>query len=415
MRGSMRRICVIRQLYYTFDPRVRREVKALSDAGYEVDVICMRRPGEPRVERSGAIKVHRISISHRRRGLLRYLFEYMAFPLLAGAVVTALSLRRRFDLIQVNTIPDSLVFAALVPKLLGTPVLLDLHECMPEFFASKFNTGMRHPGVRLMALVEQASIRFADFALTCTEEMRAAFVGRGVAPEKIAVVMNGADETVFDPSRHPYRARDNGHFQLVCHGSVEERYGIDTAIRAVHRLRDRMPGLQLKIYGEGAFRGELLRMTAELGLERHVSFSDGLVPMAELLDGIASADAGIVAMKRDVFRDLTQCNKMYDLIAMRRPVLCSRTASVMACFPEDSLAYFDSDDDVGLSEAIERLYEDPERAEQLVERASVVSRPYRWPAQRTRYLQVAAALTSRPVDHEALRRCAQPIQASAGG
>jgi glycosyltransferase involved in cell wall biosynthesis len=243
--------------------------------------------------------------------------------------------------------------------------------------------------------------------------MRAAFVHRGVAPEKIAVVMNGADETVFDPRRQPYRARGNGHFQLVCHGTLEERYGIDTAIRAVQRLRDRIPGLQLKIYGEGAFRGELVRMTAELGLERHVSFSDGLVPIEELVDGLASADAGIVAMKRDVFRDLTQCNKMYDLIAMRRPVLCSRTASVMACFPEDCLAYFDSDDDVGLSEVIEALYEHPERAERLVDRASAASQPYRWPVQRTRYLRVVAALTSRPLDREALRRCAQPIHVSA--
>jgi glycosyltransferase involved in cell wall biosynthesis len=410
----MRRVCVIRQLYYTLDPRVRREVQALAGAGYQVDVICMRRPGEPRVERSGPITVHRISISHRRRGLLRYLFEYMVFPLLAGAVVTALSLRRRFDLVEVNTIPDSLVFAALVPKLLGTPVLLDLHECMPEFFASKFNTGMRHPGVRLMAVVEQASIRFADFALTCTEEMRAAFVHRGVPPEKIAVVMNGADESVFDPRRRPRRARGNGRFQLVCHGSLEERYGIDTVLRAIRRLRDRIPGLHLKIYGDGAFRGELVRMTAELGLERHISFSDGWVPIADLVDGIASADAGIVAMKRDAFRDLTQCNKMYDLIAMRRPVLCSRTASVMACFPEDCFAYFDSDDDIGLSDAILGLYEHPEWAEQLVERASEVSQPYRWPAQRTRYLRVVDALASRPLDRDALCRWDQPIQVSAG-
>ena len=30
-------------------------------------------------------------------------------------------------------------------------------------------------------------------------------------------------------------------------------------------------------------------------------------------------------MKPDVFRDLTHCKKMFDLITMRRPVICSRT------------------------------------------------------------------------------------------
>jgi glycosyltransferase involved in cell wall biosynthesis len=370
-------------------------VHALAEAGYEVDVICMRRPGEERFERSGAVAVHRLPVGHRRGGLLRYLFEYVTFGLMATVLVTLLSLRRHYDLIQVNSIPDSLVFAALIPKLRGTPVLLDLHECMPEFFASKFGTDVSHPGARLLALVEQASIRFADAAITCTEQMREAFVRRGARREQIAVVMNGADEHVFDPSRHPPQERDNGRFEIVCHGSLEERYGIDTAIRAVARLRDRIDGLRLSIYGEGGYRDELLRMTAELGLQRHVRFSDGFVPLGELVEGIASADAGVVAMKRDVFRDLTQCNKMFEFISMRRPVLCSRTAAVLECFPEDCFAYFDADDDAGLSEAILRLYEQPAEARRMVERAAEVNEDYRWDVQRQRYLDVVASLTSR--------------------
>jgi len=45
----------------------------------------------------------------------------------------------RYQLIHVHSVPDFLVFAAIVPKLLGTPVVLDIHDVLPEFYASKFH------------------------------------------------------------------------------------------------------------------------------------------------------------------------------------------------------------------------------------------------------------------------------------
>ena len=107
--------------------------------------------------------------------------------LIGALLITILHLRRRFDLVQVNTMPDALVFAAVVPKLLGARVVLDLHECMPEFYAVKFAAGMRHPVVRLLAWFEQSAIRFSDVAITCTDQMRDAFCSRGAAKEKIEV------------------------------------------------------------------------------------------------------------------------------------------------------------------------------------------------------------------------------------
>jgi glycosyltransferase involved in cell wall biosynthesis len=391
------RICVLRQFYVPDDPRVRREIYALTGAGHSVDVICMRRPGEARTERDGALTIHRLPMMHRRGGLARYGFEYIGFPALAGGYLAWLDRRRRFDLVQANTVPDWLVFAAIVPRLRGVPVVLDLHECVPEFFATKLDMSLDHPAVRALGALERASIGFARAAITCTDQMRDAFVSRGAARNRIAVVMNSTEESIFDPDRFPPRPRQDGRFSLICHGTVEERYGQDTIIRAVHRLRGRIPGLGLEIYGDGSYADELRRLVDELGLQQEVTFH-GYVPMDELLAAIADADAGVVAMKRDAFRDLTHCNKMFDLITMRRPVICSRTKSVMAYFPESSLKYFDADDDADLARAIEELYRDPEQCDQLVRNATAQNEPYRWPYQRERYLAVIEDLL--PVDHE---------------
>ena len=402
----MARVLVIRQYYFPHDTRVRREVDALAAAGHEVDVVCMRGPGEPRRERRGSVRIHRLPLSHRRAGPARYLWEYAAFMALAAVAGTLLCARRRYDVVQVNTLPDSLVFAAIGPRLMGARVLLDLHECMPEFFGTKFGAGAGHPAVRLLAAIERAAIRFASFAITCTAQMRETFLARGAPADRVAVILNSADEAIFDAGAHPPRAREPDRFELICHGSIEEHYGLDTTIRAVALLRDEMPELRLRVYGEGSQRDELLRLSDELGLDGAVSFSDGFVPLPELLEAIAQSDGGVVAMKRDAFRDLTHCNKMFDLVSMRRPVICSRTAAVEDYFGDDCFAYFRADDPADLARAIQEVRSDPERAERLVQRATERNEPYRWPRQREQYLRVVEALAARPRDRAALAELA---------
>lgn len=390
----MARICVIRQGWYPLDPRVRREVDGLLRAGHEVDIICLRHADDPIRQGDGRLRVLRLPFPQRRGGAIRYVLQYAFFLALAAMIVSALHLRRRYDVVQVNTLPDPLVFAALVPKLLGARVLLDLHECMPEFFATKFGASTDHPGVRMVARAEQASIRFADFAITCTEQMREAFVDRGADAAKIGVIHNAAEEETWDRERFPPRPREDGRFTLICHGSVEARYGLDTTIRAVAVLRDEIPELRLQIYGEGSEVEPLKALAAELGVTDRVWFSEHYVPMPELVAAVARADGGVVAMKRDEFRDLTHCNKMYDLIAMRRPVVTSWTRSVAAYFSDDALLFFESDDEHDLARAIRELHGDPERAERLVARAAEELEPYRWPRQRAAYQGYVAELAA---------------------
>jgi glycosyltransferase involved in cell wall biosynthesis/peptidoglycan/xylan/chitin deacetylase (PgdA/CDA1 family) len=381
------RILVIRQNTVMFDPRVRREVAALLDAGHEVDVIGVRDEGEAARERAGALTYYRLPGWLKSPGgsPVGYALRYGGFLLAAALLSGALHLRRRYALVQVHTLPDFLVFAAAIPKALGARVVLDLHEMMTEFFSTKFGAPPGSRAWRLVAAVEQASIRFADFAFTCTNEMRETFVARGADPDRLGVVLNSSEEDVFDVTRHPPRGSRNGHFVVLCHGSVEQRYGIDTAIEAVALLRDEIPGLRLKIMGAGTYVEPARALAGQLGVADRVAFNGRWVPLAQLLEAIAACDVGLVAMKRDPFRDLTHCNKMYDLVTMRRPVVMSRTRSVQAYFDERCFEYFASDDPQALARALERLYRQPERRADLVRRAAEALEPYRWPHQRAIY------------------------------
>ena len=303
--------------------------------------------------------------------------------------------------IQVNSMPDALVFAALGPRLLGrTRVLLDLHECMPEFLSTKYGLSPRHPAVRMVALAEQASIRFADLALTCTEQMRDAFIARGARPDKLKVVLNAADEATFDPVRYPPVPRERERLVLICHGSVERLYGLDTVIRAVAHLNGERLNVTVQIYGEGEHLDELRQLAAELELGDSVYFSGEFVPLPELLRAISSAGAGVVATRSDAFRDLTHCNKMYDFVAMRKPLICSRTPAVEAYFDENCFQYFRAGDEHDLARAIRELYHEPELGERMVHHAAEVGEPYRWEHQRRVYQAIATGLLTPPASRQ---------------
>ena len=390
----MARILVIRQSSFPSDIRVRREVQALLDDGHEVDVLALAAAGEPLRETWNGARVRRLRMAPRRSSGPRYLFEYAAFALFAAVVGAARHLRRRYDLVQVHSLPDTHVFTALVPKLLGAKVVLDLLETMPEFFGTRF-PGASPRARRIVALAEQASIRFADHVITCTDQMKEAFVGRGAPPGKIDVILNSADESIFDPERHPPRERTPGRFTLIVHGTIEERYGIDTAIEALALLAGEIPELELHVYGKGSYRETLERLAEERGVADRVHIRRDWVPMDDMVHAISQADAGVVAMKRDPFRDLTHCNKMYELITMRRPQLMSRTRSVEAYFDEGCFAWFESDDPEDLARAIRRLHADPELGRELVANASARNDAYRWERQREHYQQVVRGVLGR--------------------
>jgi glycosyltransferase involved in cell wall biosynthesis len=390
-------------------------VEALAMAGHEVDVICLRRPGEPRFERQGLVTAHRLPITTRRRGRFNYVIQYGAFFAVASALVTILHLQRRFDFVQVNTMPDSLVFAALVPKLLGARVLLDLHECMPEFYAVKFGVGLRHPAVRLVAWIEQAAIRFADHAITCTAQMRKAFESRGARAERIDVIINSANEDEFDPERFRSTKTARDEFRLICHGTVERIFGLDVIVRAVALLKEDIPGLRLDIYGEGSALPEVQSLARELEISDRVHMTGKFVPLDDLVQAIANADAGIVALRRDAFRDLTHSNKMFDYIAMRKPVAVSRTGSVMAYFDETCFEMFNAGDERDLARAIRELHADPGLRARLVARAAQVNEPYRWPHQREHYQEIVRRLMpghlSKSSQTERAARAEPPVEA----
>jgi glycosyltransferase involved in cell wall biosynthesis len=287
------------------------------------------------------------------------------------------------------------VFAAAACKLFRVPVVLDMHECTPELFCTKYKANAEHPIVRLLTWIEQRSLGFADQVITCTPQQRALFASRGTPAEKIAVVLNAANSAIFRPrTDKPVLWQPGGRFHVVAHGLIAERYGLDTMVRAVALLTPQIPGIVLHVYGKGDYLPEMQALTRQLDVADRVIIH-GFVPEDELLEGIARAHVGVIAAKRDTFRDMTHTQKMYEYVAMHKPVVIAETPAVRTHFDESCFEFFTSDDPVDLARALRDLYHNPHRAVEMIESATCRYRAYAWEAQRHVYTQAVLSIAER--------------------
>ena len=162
----MARICMVAYTDYHVDTRVRREAEALVKRGDSVDMVCLNDEHRPASQIDNGVRLFEISIGrYRGADIKKYLISYIWFFLTATYKLTVLQIRNRYQIVQVHTMPDFMVFVAIVPKLFGAKVILDVHDLMPELYQSKFKLSSRHPVIRFITWIERCSIRFADRAI----------------------------------------------------------------------------------------------------------------------------------------------------------------------------------------------------------------------------------------------------------
>lgn len=380
--------------YYEEDPRVRREAEALAAAGRQVDVFALRRPGDPGDEVIDGVRVRRLGVQrHQGAGLGTYLVEYLAFLVRAGFALTRAHRRRRYGLVQVHTLPDFLVFSAAPLRLTGVPVILDLHEAMPEFFRSRFRGRAGRIGYGLLRAQEAAAVRFATAVVTVNEALGDRLRGLGVPDSKLTIVPNAPSLARFDADRHaarPFMA--DGTLRLVYAGALSPVYELDVVLVALARLAESRPELpvRLELYGRDFAEVPLRDLAAELGVADRVTFH-GRIPIEDVPAAIAAADVGLAPTRRSAFTDFSLSTKAFEYAAMGRPVVASRLPMVERTFGHDVATYTagDADDFV---RAVLRLVDHSAEREAQVSRALERVRGLGWEREAPCYLALVDRL-----------------------
>jgi len=376
-----KRAAVVLYSYYASDPRPRRETEALGQAGMEVDVICLRQDArEPRHEVLNGINIHRLPLKRRRAGKLTYVFQYVSFLLSSFLLLSWWRLRRRYHLVHVHNMPDFLVFSALLPKLGGARVILDLHDPMPELLVTIFGLKEQSAGVRLLKFLEKWSMRFADHVITVNRACEKIFLARSCPPQKIQVLMNVPDERVFKfRSCEDYPERDPSKpFVIMFHGSIVERNGLDLAVEAVKILRRTVPSAQLWIYGAATpFLNAVLASVQKDGLTDSVRYL-GQKSQEEIVQAVQACDVGVIPNRNNAFTEINTPTRIFEYLSLGKPVIAPHAAGITDYFSPEDIIYFELGSPIDLAGKLQKAHDQPAWARETTRRGQVIYRNQCW-------------------------------------
>ena len=296
-------------------------------------------------------------------------------------------------MIQYHTLPDFIIFSGIIPKAFGAKLVLDMHEVMPEFYVSKFGFGMSHPLVKVLKLLERMSVWFAHAVIVINDPIKRLLLKRCKPKSSIIVVMNTADESIFASGHRRHSGRSKG-FIAMYHGTLTYLYGVDIAIRAIAKLKGKIPDLEFRIFGSETEMDKLKDLADELGVSDNVVFM-GRVGMDAIPKYIAETDIGVVPTVKDGYIDLSFSNKLAEYVSMKTPAVATRLRSTLEYFTEDAISYFESRDVDALASKILELYMNPQKRLLQAEKAFQQYQEIRWAVMKKRYVGLIESLAGR--------------------
>jgi glycosyltransferase involved in cell wall biosynthesis len=391
---------VVHQDYY-LDARVIRYAEALAEANIEVDVLALSGSTRSKAQLTRGIRVHAIPLKRAYKHRQSYLVEYAVAFVLFSLWLLPLYLRRRHDVIHIHNMPDFLIFTALIPRILGARLILDIHDPMPEVYISKFGSKRDSAAVRFMKAQERYATQTAHVVITANTGFRSMLIRRGVPAHKITVVNNVADPRIFDRSRYPKPTdRADERFVLLYPGTIAPRYGLDVAIRALPELSKQIPHLLLRVIGKHTDHvDELKQLATQLNVSAWVEFRPA-IPLHQVPLEMLRAHIGIYSAHSDVHMAVATPSKVLEYAAMGLPVVASQLPVLTEMFSPQAICYFESGNVAQFQDRILELYQNPHRRSELVQAADrEYVQKYTWEAERSRYLTVIDELTQGKYHH----------------
>jgi glycosyltransferase involved in cell wall biosynthesis len=379
--------------FYEIDNRVMRYAETLAKRGDFVDVFALQRQDRAPDELLNGVHVHRLqSRTINEKNPFSYLSKIVQFLFRAMFQVSKNHLHQKYDLLHVHSVPDFMVFAGLLPRLTGTPVILDIHDILPEFYGSKFGAKQGSFTFQLMVAVEKISAMFSSHVIVANHIWQERLLSRSVKGGKCTVILNSPDRSIFHNRGVTRPPCDR--FVLLYPGTLNWHQGLDLAIRAFGRISEQVPQADFYIYGQGPSRNDLEALVQELHLQKNIFICD-TVPLREVAKIIETSDLGIVPKRKDNFGNEAFSTKILEFMAMGVPVIVADTQVDRYYFDDSIVRFFRGGDEEDLAHCMLDLIQDGQKRKLLVANATEFVEKVDWTAKKDEYLALVDQLVSK--------------------
>ena len=353
------KILMIAYTYYSTDARVIKEAETALVKGYSVDFIALRKPQEKKIEVKNNLTIYKLKQSRYRGSQnLMYLLAYVEFFFRSMIKTTILFIKNRYKIIHVNNIPDFIVFSAIIPKLFGAKVILDIHDPMPNTFLTKFQGDPSSIMYKMLLLQEILSTKFADHVITVHEPLKYdVLIKDGIPEEKISVLPNFADDQLFKLVEN-YQI--DFPLRMIFHGTIAERFGLQFILQAIANFKYKEK-INLVIIGEGDYSEKLKGHIEDLNLRKIVNFEHTTYPVHQLPKILCEFHLGLISYILSPATEYMLPVKMLELLAMGIPVITVNNKAIDYYFNSKHCLFYDSNDLSSLIELLEDLIKRPDK------------------------------------------------------
>ncbi|MDR2018021.1 MAG: glycosyltransferase family 4 protein [Syntrophobacterales bacterium] len=384
------KVCMLTYSFYENDGRVKRYAESLASRGDEVDVISLRKKGQPAFETFKAVNVYRIQErTPDEKGKFSYLEKLVRFFLHSSYYLSKEHSRNPYNFIHVHSIPDFEVFAALLPKLSGCKIILDIHDIVPELYVSKFSRADNGMLFRALKTVEKLSCGFADHVIISNHIWEKKLCSRSVSPSRCTTLLNYPDPSIFFPRK---RTRNDDKFIMMYPGTLNWHQGLDLAIEAFMSIAAQVPQAEFHIYGRGSELDKLREMADSAGLSSRILFQPP-VRIEEVAELMANADLCIIPKRNDPFGGEAFSTKSLEFMSLGVPVIMSRTKIDSYYFNDSVVRFFEPENVSDLASAMLDLATNKTKRRLLVDNASKFVAEFSWEKKKLEYFSLVDRLT----------------------
>lgn len=252
-------------------------------------------------------------------GFLKRTLNYLSYMVAAVLVAPFLS---RCDVV-LTTSPQFFNGLAgyLVSRLKRAPWILEIRDLWPESIVA-VGAITNRPVIRFLEALELFAYRHAHHIVAVTDAFKSHIHMKGILPEKVTVIKNGVDFTLYKPgtSRTPlaHEIGLEGKFVASYFGTHGMAHHLETILEAAQTLSE-WKDIMFLLVGDGADRRRLVAMRDEMKLSNVVMLDQQ--PKDKMPEFWSLSSVSLVLLKKSALFKTVIPSKIFESMAMERPVI----------------------------------------------------------------------------------------------
>jgi len=252
--------------------------------------------------------------------------------------------------------------ARVLTWLNGKPLVLDVFMSIYLIAQERGLTRRSRITACLLYNLEKMACHLPTLLILDTEDYAAWFQRiYNTSPSRFRLVPTGADDRVFRPVARSGSC--DGIFRVLYYGTFIPNHGVHYIIEAARILRDEAD-IHFELVGDGPEKALAMALVQEYGLS-NVTF-EGWMEQEALVHWAASTDAILGAFGMTPQSLMTVQNKIYEGLAMAKPVITGDSPAVRKALNHGEHVYLcDRENPASLAEGIRILKENRELCRQL--------------------------------------------------